>query len=74
MRITLSSLDSIPSRSHEIASEYHITWPRRCLPDTIFNNESDLDLLDQNHTKNVMLKIKIVPMFFHSSVVRASGW
>ena len=46
MRITFSSLDSIPCRSHEIASEYHITWPQRCLPYATFKNESDLDLQD----------------------------
>jgi len=32
MQITFSNLDSISCRSHEIASEYHITWPRRYLP------------------------------------------
>jgi len=31
MRVTFSNLDSILYRSHEIASEYHITWSRRCL-------------------------------------------
>ena len=59
MRITFSSLNSIPRRSHEIASKYHITWPRRCLSHATFKNESDLDLQDQDHTKNVMFKIKI---------------
>ena len=44
MRITFSSLDSIPRRSHEIASEYHITWSRRCY--VTFGNESDLDFQD----------------------------
>ena len=47
----------------EIASEYHIqvpvTWPWRCLPYATFKNESDLDLQDQNHAKNVIFKIKI---------------
>ena len=32
MWIPFFSLDSIPCRSYKIASEYHITWPRRCLP------------------------------------------
>ena len=40
MWIALSSLDSIQCRSHEIALEYHITWPRRCLlPYATFKNE-----------------------------------
>ena len=56
------SLNSIPCRSHEIASEYNIAWPRRCLPYTTFKNESDLDLQDQDHSKNVIFKIKIVPI------------
>ena len=51
MRITFSSLDSVPRRSHEIASEYHITWPRRCLLYATFKNESDLDLQDQDRPK-----------------------
>ena len=60
MRITFSTLDSIPCRSHEIASEYRITWPRQCLPYATFENESDLD--HQDRTKKVIFKIKIVPM------------
>ena len=59
MLITFSSLDSILSRRHKIASEYHITWPRHCLPYVTFKNESDLDVQNQDHTKNVMFKIKI---------------
>ena len=59
MQITFSSLDPIPCQSIEIASEYHITWPRRCLPYATFKYESDLDLQDQNHTKNVIFKIDI---------------
>ena len=54
MRMTFSSLDSIPCRSHEIASEYHITWPRLSLPNATFKNEIDFDLQDQDHTKNVI--------------------
>ena len=52
MRISFTNLDSIPCRSHEIASEYHITWPRQCLPYATLKNGSDLDLQDQDHTKN----------------------
>ena len=59
MQITSSSLDSISFGSHKIASEYHITWPRRCLRYAAFKTESDLDLQDQNHPKNVIFKIKI---------------
>ena len=43
-----------------IASEYHVTWPRRCLTYATFKNESDLDLQDQDHTKNVILKIRSI--------------
>ena len=59
MRITFSSLDSIPCRSHEIALEYHIAWPRRCLTCATFKNQSNLDFQDQDYTKNVIFKIKI---------------
>jgi len=45
------NLDSMPRRTHEIASEYHITWPPRCLLYSTFKNESNLDLQDQDHTK-----------------------
>ena len=47
MQMTFFSLDPIPCQSHEIDSEYLITWPWRCLPYAIFKNESDLDLQDQ---------------------------
>ena len=57
MRITVSSLDSILCRSHEIALEYRITWPRRCLPYT--RHLKIKDLQDQDHSKNVIFKIKI---------------
>ena len=65
MGITFSSLDSISCWSHEIASEYHITWPRQCLSYATIKNESDLDLQDQDldldlqdqdRIKNVILK------------------
>ena len=54
MQITLSSLDSIPCRSHEIASDYHITWPLRCLPYATFKSESDIDLQDQDQIIKIM--------------------
>ena len=59
MRITFSSLDSIPCPRQEIGLEYHKTRPRRCLLYATFKNESDLDLENQDHTKNVIFKIKI---------------
>ena len=46
-----------PGRSYEIASEYHKTWPRRCLPYATFENKTDLDV--QDHTKHVIFNIKI---------------
>ena len=59
MRITFSSLDSISCRSHEITSEYHMPWPWRCLPYAKFENENDFGLQNQDHTKSVIIKIKI---------------
>ena len=56
MWITFSSLDSNPCRSLKIASEYHITLARRCLPYATFKNESDLDLQDQDDTKKCDLQ------------------
>ena len=59
MRITFSSLESIPCRSHEIASEYHIICFRQCLPDATFRRESDVGVQEQDHIKSVIFKIWI---------------
>ena len=45
-RDNFSSLDSIPCRSHEVASEDHIISPRRRIFYATFKNETDLDLQD----------------------------
>ena len=37
-----------------MTSEYHIIWPRRCLPYATFKNKSDLDY--QDHTKKCDLE------------------
>ena len=65
--ITSFYLDSSLRRSHLIASEYHITLPRLCLPYATFNSESDLDL--QDRTKNVILIFKIVPITGHNPLI-----
>ena len=60
--VCMTSFYSAP----KIASEYHITcWPQRCLHKATFTLDSDLDLQDQDSTKNVILKIKIVPISTH---------
>ena len=61
MRIAFGSLNSIPRWSHETASEYHITWPRRCLPYATFKNERDLEDKDRARLKIVGCKNSLSP-------------